>query len=163
VRIIRKHPIVVTLGVVAALAVAFLVVSRADSEYEAEATVLLLGSSQSDAAGEIVNRNPLDHPSNAARSAARAVADTMDSELLAQRLRDKGLHGSYDVALEPNGGGVILSVRTSGDSASASSDDLDLVLDELSSELESIQREVDPSQVMGIDDQLIKRVDPVLS
>jgi len=160
VRIIRKHPIVVTLGVVAVLAVAFLVVSRADSEYEAEATVVLFGPSESGSQGGIVN--PL-YKLNRAQSIARALTDTMPSESFAQRLHDKGLHGSYDVALEPNGGGVILSVRTSGDSASASSDDLDLVLDELSTELESIQREMDLSQVLWIDDRLIKRLDPVLS
>jgi capsular polysaccharide biosynthesis protein len=137
-RIIRGHPLIIVLGLVATLGISAMLVSQVKPEYEAKASVLLLTPAQVRSELGVVNKNPLENP-QAVAVAGNALTEVMLSPPIAQRLASKGLAGSYEVVVNPNGGGAIISLRTTGETATAAFDGMDLVLTELSAELETIQ------------------------
>lgn len=146
-RIIRGHPVIIITGLVLTLATAAVLMSRVEPEFEAKASVLLFTPTEVQTEeGAILNRNPLENP-QAVAVTANALTDVMHSTPVAQRLADNGLLGSYAVEVNPNGGGAILALRTTGPSAPAAFEGMEVLLRELSVELENMQRRmgIDPS------------------
>jgi hypothetical protein len=137
-RIAGRHLVIITVGLVATVAVAAVLVSRMEPEYEAKASILLLTPPQIETPEGPLERNPLENPGGVLTTAS-ALTDVMLSSQFGDRLREAGLVGDYEVTPAPNAA-AILNVRATGLESELTFADLQLVIAEMRSELAAIQR-----------------------
>jgi hypothetical protein len=135
-RIVRGHPVVILGGLLLTLAAAAFLVSRVQPEYEAKASVALLPAQSSEPAA--IEPNPLENPNRVAVW-ANALVDVMQSSQFAQRFAERGAGASYEVSVSPTGGGALLALRTSGPSAASAFDGMNVLIEELGTELDAVQ------------------------
>jgi uncharacterized membrane protein YdfJ with MMPL/SSD domain len=154
-RVVRRHWLVVAVGLVLTLAVAVVLASQVKPEFEAKTTVLLLTPPQTQSAeGETIERNPLENPGAVAVTAS-ALTDVMDSRPFALRMEAAGVTDPYDVEINPAGGGALLFARTTSESPDVALSSLETLLDAMRDELAGIQERAGIAQSTWISAQAI--------
>jgi hypothetical protein len=145
-RIVLGHPVVIIGGLLVTLVAAAFLVSRVEPEYEAKSSVLLHPPSETETQQGRIVTNPLENPGRTSVT-ANAMVDIMHSPPVAQQLAERGMLGDYEVIVSPTGGGATLAVRTTGPTADAAFNGMDILLQELSEQLEDFQASanIDPS------------------